>query len=56
MTKKELDKWYLLYRQHKIKVAGYFMDNSDYIELVRLNHLVMELCHEVHNENMLAKK
>ena len=49
MTKKELDTWYKWYKQYK---NGYHMSDSDWHELVRLNHLVMESCHDVHNKNM----
>jgi len=52
MTKKELDAWYKAYRQYK---NGYHMSDSDCKELIRLNYLVMEPCHEVHNNHMLNK-
>lgn len=41
--------WFNLYKQYK---NGYHMSNSDITELVRLNHLLMEAVHEIHNESM----
>ena len=29
------------------------LEPGEYRELIRLNHLVMEKCHEIHNDNML---
>lgn len=49
-NKKELDSWYSLYRQ---VYNGYHMSDSDKRELIRLNHLVMEVAHKIHNDNML---
>lgn len=50
ITLQLLKDWYALYRQVR---NGYHMSNSDYQELVRLNHLLMEATHEIHNKNML---
>lgn len=50
MTKKELNEWYMYHKQIK---NGYHMSKSDYQELIRLNHRVMEIAHEIHNKNML---
>ena len=50
MTKKDLNEWYKLRIQY---VNGYHLEPSDWRELVRLNHLVMEASHEIHNHNML---
>jgi len=50
MKKTELDAWYKLLRQYK---NGYHMEPSDKHELIRLNHLVMEESHRVHNDHML---
>ncbi len=50
MKKSELDAWYKQLRQYK---NGYHMELSDIIELVQLNHLVMEEAHRIHNDNML---
>jgi len=52
MTNIELKEWTALYKQSK---NGYHMSDSDYRELLRLNFLVMEICHEIHNNNMLDK-
>ena len=51
MTKKDIDKWFTLYRQVK---NGYHMEKIDWQELIRLNHLIMEASHEIHNKNMLG--
>lgn len=50
MNKKELNEWYKL---HKQTVNGYHLSNNDKHELVRLNHLIMETTHKIHNDNML---
>lgn len=50
MTKKELNEWYMYHKQVK---NGYHMSDSDYRELIRLNHLVMGITYEIHNNNML---
>ena len=52
MTKEELDKWYQLRQQ---VVNGYHLEPSDKQELIRLNHLVLEATHKIHNDNMLDK-
>jgi hypothetical protein len=52
MEKSELLEWYKWYRHY---VNGYHMEKSDWQELVRLNHLVMEAVHKVHNDNMMDK-
>lgn len=49
MTKEELNEWYLLRNQ---LINGYHMEPSDTKELIRLNHLVMEASHYIHNKNM----
>lgn len=51
MTKKELDIWY---KYTKALKNGDYMEKEDYRELIRLNHLVMEASHEIHNKNMLG--
>lgn len=50
MKKEDLNKWYMLYKQVK---NGYHMEPIDWRELIRLNHLIMEATHEIHNNNML---
>lgn len=56
MNKKELDQWYRLQKQLRIqRISSWNMDKSDYQELIRLNHLVMEASHKIHNDNMLEE-
>jgi len=52
MTKQILNDWYKLVRQVK---NGYHMSEHDYRELIRLNGEVMEVAHDIHNNNMLRK-
>lgn len=52
MKKEDLNNWYTLYRQ---KINGYHMSKLDKQDLIRLNHLVMEATHEIHNDHMLEK-
>jgi hypothetical protein len=54
MTKEEVLQWYKLMTNEKIvsKSIGF---ESDYQELIRLNHLIMEASHDIHNANMLRK-
>lgn len=51
MTREELNIWY---RYQKALKNGDYLENEDKKELVRLNHLVMEASHEIHNNNMLS--
>lgn len=53
MTNKELNEWYIWYRQYE---NGYHMSDWDWMEFVRLNHLVMEASHEIHNHNMMKDR
>lgn len=56
MNKQELDQWYRLQKQLRIqRISSWNMDKSDYQELIRLNHLVMEASHKIHNDNMLEE-
>ena len=50
MTEQDLKEWFKWYRQFK---NGYHMSDSDITELLKLNHLLMEACHDVHNTNMI---
>jgi len=50
MTDEDLKEWDTLRKQI---VNGYHMSNWDWSNLVRLNYLVMEQCHKIHNDNML---
>jgi hypothetical protein len=52
MTQKELIYWF---RYSKDLKKGTFMEREDYRKIIRLNHLVMEIAHEIHNNNMLNK-
>lgn len=52
ITKQELDEWYTLCIQY---INGYHMEKYEKLELLRLNHRVMEACHNIHNDNMLDK-
>jgi hypothetical protein len=52
MTKKDLNNWYTLRIQF---INGYHMEPWEWQELIRLNHLVMEATHDIHNKNMLKK-
>ena len=51
MTQSELALWFESYKQYK---NGYHMSKHDWMEFLKLNHLVMEASHEIHNENMLT--
>ena len=50
MTKDELKEWSILQIQFK---NGYHLSKNDWQTLVRLNHLVLEATHKIHNVNML---
>lgn len=49
ITKQQLNEWLLYYNQTK---NGYHMSKNDYHEFIRLNHLIMETTHDIHNHNM----
>ena len=51
MTKTQLNEWFVLLKQLK---NGYHLSESDKQELIRLNHLIMEETHKIHNDNMLS--
>lgn len=53
MTETELQEWYTFYTQY---INGYHMSDWDKTNFIRLNHLVMEATHKVHNDNMLKDK
>jgi hypothetical protein len=53
LTKEELEQWFTLRQQ---LVNGYHVSDWDKQELIRLNHLVMEASHEIHNDNMMEGK
>lgn len=52
ITQETLTEWVTLRRQY---IKGWHLSESDWRELVRLNHLIMEDTHEIHNANMLRK-
>jgi len=54
MTQQELLRWWELLTNEGIqnKPVGF---ESDYRELIQLNHRVMEQAHEIHNNNMQRK-
>ena len=52
MTKQDLKDWQKLLDQYK---NGYHMPKNDMGEFIRLNHLVMDQAHDIHNTNMLRK-
>lgn len=57
MTLDDLKRW------HELQAQSTYADldmaqaltNADKQELTRLNYLVMEVCHKIHNDNMLRK-
>jgi hypothetical protein len=46
MTQQELIEWQELRMRKEL-------DRGEYRELIRLNHLVMEVSHDIHNHNMM---
>jgi hypothetical protein len=52
LTKEILSEWYELRQQI---VNGYHLSDSDKKALLRLNHLVMEASHDIHNANMTER-
>jgi hypothetical protein len=56
MTKEELSRWYELLQGEKVcKQLGMNAPSDEHNELIRLNGDVMEVCHDIHNTNMLRK-
>lgn len=53
MTPQDLKDWDTLRQQF---INGWHLSESDWRELTRLNHLVMEASHDIHNSNMLRKE
>lgn len=53
MTEQNLIDWFVLVKQVK---NGYYLSDNDRQELLRLNHLVMEQAHKIHNDSMLEKE
>ena len=52
MTDQELKDWRELQKQFE---NGYHLSKHDWKNLIRLNHQVMELSRNIHNDNMLRK-
>jgi len=52
MTKQQATRWIYLRENNIFKM----LDDLEYEELIRLNHLVMEESHKIHNNNMLGEK
>lgn len=55
MTNEELKQWESFYIRYK-NVEGNKrpLEKNDWTNFVRLNHLVMEATHDIHNKNMLG--
>jgi hypothetical protein len=53
LTREECAQWFTLWLQVK---NGYHMEPSDTQELFRLNFLVMEVAHHLHNGHMMEGK
>ena len=52
MKDQDLKEWTILMKQFK---NGYHLSKNDWSELIRLNHLIIEVSHDIHNTNMLKK-
>ena len=52
MTKQDAQRWIYLRENNLFKM----LDDTEYQELLRLNHLIMEASREIHNNNMLKGK
>lgn len=52
MTNQELKEWKMYHKQYK---NAWHLSKHDWMEFIRLNHLLMEQCHEIHNKNMMEK-
>lgn len=50
MTTGEFNQWQMLVKQY---INAWHLSDQDKKDLLRLNHLVMELSHRIHNDNML---
>ena len=53
MNKEERKEYFVLLDQYK---QGYHLSKEDKANLIRLNHLIMEDAHIVHNDNMLKDR
>lgn len=52
ITPEDLADWYQLRKKF---VNGWYMSENDWLELIRLNHIIMDASHNIHNTNMLRK-
>ena len=52
MNKEEIKEYFILLNQYK---NCYHLTNNDKQELIRLNHLIMEDAHMIHNANMMNR-
>jgi len=50
MNEEERKEYFILLNQYK---NNYHLSKSDKSELIRLNHLIMEDAHMIHNNNMM---
>jgi hypothetical protein len=53
MTREDLNIWY---KYQKALHNGDYLEKEDKQELIRLNFLVMEVCHKLHNDSMLEMR
>lgn len=53
MTTDELNEWFVFYKLYR---NGVSFSDWEWNNFIRLNHLVMESSHEIHNKNMLGKQ
>jgi len=51
MTNQEFKEWQILQKQF---ANDWHLSKNDWKELVRLNHLIMEVSHKIHNKNMMG--
>jgi len=52
MNKEEIKEYFILLNQYK---NSYHLTKNDKKELIRLNHLIMEDAHMIHNDNMMNR-
>jgi hypothetical protein len=50
LTKEQRKEYFTLVKQYN---NGWHLSDTDKRDLIWLNHLVMENCHQIHNDNML---
>ena len=52
MNEEERKEYFILLNQYK---NSYHLTKNDKKELIRLNHLIMEDAHMIHNDNMMDR-